>query len=54
MAMFLKESIYMDRDLLENILKLDNDEIELQLEEYGELEGRLPKKHKRYNIESFI
>jgi len=26
----------------------------LQLEEYGELEGRLPKKHKRYNIESFI
>ena len=54
MAMFLKESIFMDRDLLENILKLDNDEIELQLEEYGELEGRLPKKHKRYNIERFI
>jgi len=50
-----KGEYILDRDLLENILELDNDEIELRLKEYEELikKGEYPKKHKRYKIESF-
>ena len=50
-----KGEYILDRDLLENILELDNDEIELRLMEYEELikKGEYPKKHKRYKIEKF-
>ncbi|MBP8960218.1 MAG: DEAD/DEAH box helicase family protein [Bacteroidales bacterium] len=50
-----KGEYILDRDLLENILELDNDEIELRLKEYEELikKGEYPKKHKRYKIEKF-
>ncbi len=50
-----KGEYILDRDLLENILELDNDEIEKHLVEYEELikKGEYPKKHKRYRIENF-
>jgi len=50
-----KGDYILDRDLLENILELDNDEIEQRLVEYEEQikKGEYPKKHKRYKIESF-
>jgi superfamily II DNA/RNA helicase len=50
-----KGEYILDRDLLENILELDNDEIELRLKEYEEMikKGVYPKTHKRYKIEKF-
>ncbi len=50
-----KGEYILDRDLLENILELDNDEIEQRLVEYEEQikKGEYPKKHKRYKIENF-
>lgn len=52
----LKGEYILDRDLLENIVGLEMDEIEEHLVEY-ELkirEGVYPKRHKRYRISSFI
>lgn len=50
-----KGEYILDRELLENILELDNDEIQLRLDEYEEMikKGAYPKKHKRYKIENF-
>jgi superfamily II DNA or RNA helicase len=50
-----KGEYILDRNLLENILELDNDEIEQQLIEYEEEinKGKYPKTHKRYKIEKF-
>lgn len=45
----------LDRDLLENIVSLDTDEIEQHLVEYEKKirEGVYPKKHKRYKLSAF-
>lgn len=45
----------LDRDLLEEIVRLDDDEIEERLLEYEKqiLAGVYPKKHKRYRIREF-
>jgi len=50
-----KGEYILDRDLLENILELDNDEIEQHLVEYEEQikRGDYPKTHKRYKISHF-
>ena len=53
----LKKGEYiLDRDLLEDILELDDDEIEKKLLEYEQqiADGVYPKKHKRYKIEKFV
>ncbi len=51
----LKGEYILDRDLLEKILDLDEDEIEQKLIEYENQikAGVYPKKHKRYKIEIF-
>jgi superfamily II DNA/RNA helicase len=45
----------LDRNLIEKIYELDNDEIEAQLEEYKNniLNGVYPKKHKIYEVNKF-
>lgn len=53
----LKKGEYiLDRDLLEDILNLEEDEIEKRLLEYEQqiAAGVYPKKHKRYKIEKFV
>lgn len=51
-----KGEYILDRDLLENILELDEDEMEEKLLEYEKqiASGVYPKKHKRYKIENFV
>ncbi|WP_337873410.1 helicase-related protein [Ignavibacterium sp.] len=46
----------LDRDLLENILELDEEEMEKSLLEYEQqiAAGVYPKKHKRYKIKNFV
>ncbi len=50
-----KGDYILDRDLLEDILELEIDEIEERLKEYEEQieKGGYPKRHKRYKIEQF-
>lgn len=50
-----KGEYILDRDLLEDILELDEDEMEERLLEYEQqiAAGVYPKKHKRYKIETF-
>ncbi|MGQ9644664.1 MAG: C-terminal helicase domain-containing protein, partial [Ignavibacterium sp.] len=51
-----KGEYILDRDLLEDILEMDPDEIEARLLEYEKqiAAGVYPKKHKRYKIEKFV
>lgn len=51
-----KGEYILDRDLLEDILQLDVEEMEKKLLEYEQqiAAGVYPKKHKRYKIENFV
>jgi len=51
-----KGEYILDRDLLEDILELDVEEMEKKLLEYEQqiAAGVYPKKHKRYKIENFV
>lgn len=51
-----KGEYILDRDLLEEILEMEDDEIEEKLLEYERqiADGVYPKKHKRYKIEKFV